>query len=93
MKKQQIPNLDFQEHFLSSPEYCTAAQHFLFVRHVGLWCFQATLKIMTVVLALVEKKKENLVFLYAVVFLYIYINTCLEEGEERRKEKRMNNAT
>lgn len=83
MKKQQIPNLDFKEHFLSSPEYCTAAQHFLFVRHVGLWCFQATLKIMTVVLAHVEKK-ENLVFLYAVVF---YINTCLEEGEERRKEK------
>lgn len=59
MKKQQIPNLDFKEHFLSSPEYCTAAQHFLFVRHVGLWCFQATLKIMTVVLALVEKKKKK----------------------------------
>lgn len=84
MKKQQIPNLDFKGHFLSSPEYCTAAQHFLFVRHVGLWCFQATLKIMTVVLALVEKKKTRCSYMLS----FFYINTCLEEGEEWRKEKK-----
>lgn len=87
MKKQQIPNLDFKEHFLSSPEYCTAAQHFLFVRHVGLWCFQATLKILTVVLALVGKKKKTWCsYMLSFFYIYKYLFGGRRGAEKRKKE-------